>query len=43
MASVPAATAAGTFGLGPTQWRTIGTGWRMSSICEEKNVFADCK
>ena len=30
--TVPAATAAGTFGLGPTPWRTIGTGWRYKPV-----------
>ena len=29
---VPAATAAGIFGLGPTPWRTIGTGWRYKPV-----------
>ena len=30
--SVPAATAAGTFGLGPTYWRTIDTGWWFQCV-----------
>ena len=39
--TVPAATVAGTFGLGPTPWRTIGTGWRYKPVPmrQHRNLF----
>ena len=32
LASVPAATAAGTFGRRPNMWRAIGTGWWFQPV-----------
>src|SRR6185437_4730707 len=38
---VPAATAAGIFGLGPTPWRTIGTGsrYKLVPMRQHRNRF----